>query len=132
MKTHDPARARRLALLRQVESELEELFAHANSLPEPERTKAREYLRDIFSRAAGTQPWAFRQKAQAAPRSPGLAKPSAPAPESTQRPKGAPCKRCDGSGWWRGWKATAKCFACEGSGIERPRRWTGGAAYGSR
>ena len=132
MKPHDPARARRLALLRQVESDLEELFAHANSLPEPERTKAREYLRDVFSRAAGTQPGAFRQKAQTAPRSPGLAKPSAPAPASTERPKGAPCKRCGGSGQWRGWKASAQCFACGGSGIERPRRRAGGTAYGSR
>jgi hypothetical protein len=123
---NDPVRARRLSLLRQVEGELTELFSHANGLPEPKRTEARTFLRDLFTRAAATPARAGAARAPIAPRS-GPIKSEL---RGAAQPKGPPCNRCGGSGVWRGWKASAPCFACNGSGGKRQR--VRGARYGSR
>jgi hypothetical protein len=120
----DPQRARRLSLLRQVEQELSELFSHANGLPEPKRTEARTFLRDLFSRCAATPAGAGAARAPTAPKS----GPSKADLRTAAEPKGPPCDRCGGSGRWQGWKASAPCFACNGSGVKRQRR----ARYGSR
>jgi hypothetical protein len=123
---NDPGRARRLTLLRQVEVELTELFAHANGLPEPKRTEARAFLRDIFTRTAATPAGAGVARVPTAPKSGPIKADLRTAMEQ----KGPPCDRCGGSGMWRGWKASAPCFACNGSGVKRQR--SRGARYGSR
>lgn len=112
--THDPERAARLALLRQVEEGLEELFAFADAMPEPRRMVARGFLHEMVTRAASAKP----------------AMPSAPA--SGTRPvahgnldgsKGPRCDRCKGSAIWRGGKGgCGPCLACGGSGVARQRR----------
>jgi hypothetical protein len=126
MTDHDDhVRARRLALLRQVEGELAELFAHANGLHEPKRSEARMFLHDLFSRCAATPAGAVPGRAPMAPKS----GPIKAEPRTAPEPKGPPCDRCGGSGVWCGWKTSAPCFACNGSGVKRQRR---GARYGSR
>jgi len=109
----DDERARRLAIVKRLERDLSELFAYANGLDAPARAEAREYLRAVFQRAASTPAWGVRGAV------PGLAK---PAPAPVERPKGPPCRRCNGSGLWKGHSSNTVCFGCNGTRIERPGR----------
>lgn len=111
----DPDRARRLALLHQVEGELAELFAHANAQPEPKRTEARTFLRDLFTRAAGATSAPMSGPRKAEPR-------LVVAPPANDGSKGPPCARFGGSGQWKGRKGgSGACFECHGSGVQRER-----------
>lgn len=125
----DPARARRLVLLGQVEATLCELFAWANGLPEPERTTARRFLHDLHARAAATPAAsASSPRSTSAP----MGGPRKAGPRLVVTPsanedgsKGRKCARCDGSGRWRGrGGGSGSCFACHGTGVAQER--TGG------
>src|SRR5688572_15553996 len=114
----DPGRARRLALLAQVESNLTELFVHAESMPEPQRAVARAFLHDLVARCASGSLPAFQRapEASTAPRS--STQRTAPrlvvtGPANPNGAKGPPCDRCGGAGVWRGGKGgSGPCFAC--------------------